>query len=65
MLGKLLSSAIKIVTLPIDICESGMDVLCGGDGSKESKQLDDNFISEIRDGICDGIEDALGERRDK
>jgi hypothetical protein len=61
MLGKIISGAIRIMTLPIDICESGLDVLCGGDGSKESKHLGDNFLSEIRDGICDGIEDALGE----
>jgi hypothetical protein len=59
MIGKLISGAIKIVTLPIDIFESGMDVLCGGDGSKDSKHLGENFLSEIRDGICDGIEDAL------
>ncbi len=63
MIGKLISGAIRLVTLPIDIAESGMDILCGGDGSKESKQLGDNFLSEIRDGICDGIEDALGERK--
>jgi creatinine amidohydrolase/Fe(II)-dependent formamide hydrolase-like protein len=57
MFGKLLSSAVKIVTCPIDIVESGFDVLCGGDGSKASKQKGDNFISEIRDGICNGLED--------
>ena len=57
MFGKLISSVIKIVTSPIDIAESAMDVMCGGDGSKASKQQSDNFLSEIRDGICNGLED--------
>ena len=59
MLGSLISGIIKVVTLPIDVCESGMDVLCGGDGSKESKQNGENLLSEIRDGICQGIKDGL------
>ena len=59
MLGKLIATGIRVATLPIDILESGMDVLCGGDGSKESKHMGDNFLSEIRDGVCEGIEDAL------
>jgi hypothetical protein len=57
MFGKLLSGAVKLVTCPIDIAESAMDVMCGGDGSKSSKQKNDNFLSEIRDGICNGLED--------
>jgi hypothetical protein len=57
MFGKLLSGVVKAVTCPIDIVESGLDVLTGGDGSKASKQKNDNFMSEIRDGICNGLED--------
>ena len=59
MFGKLISSAIKVATLPIDVAESTLDVLSGGDGSKESKRLADPFMSGIRDGICKGIEDTL------
>ena len=57
MFGKLLSSAVKVVTCPIDVVESVVDVACGGDGSKASKQGADNFMSEFRDGICNGLED--------
>ena len=57
MIEKLLSGTLKVITLPIDIAESGFDVLCGGDGSKLSKKMGCNMLSEIRDGICSGIED--------
>lgn len=61
MIGKGISKLIKIATLPIDIVESTMDVLCGGDGSKESKELSDMpRLGELRDGICKGIEDLDG-----
>ena len=60
MFGKLISSAVKVVTLPVDILESGVDVACGGDGSKESKdQSDMPRLGTLRDGICKGIEDTL------
>ena len=57
MFGKLLSTGLKIVTCPIDIAESTLDVLSGGDGSKESKEMADSPFSGIRDGICKGLED--------
>lgn len=37
MFGSLLSSAIKIVTIPIDVANASADILTGGDGSKESR----------------------------
>jgi hypothetical protein len=46
-----------VATLPVDVAESTLDVMCGGDGSKKSKKQGDNFLSEIRDGICEAIED--------
>ena len=57
MFGKVLSGAIKVITSPIDVVESAADVVTGGDGSKRSKKQADNFMSEIRDGICKGLED--------
>jgi hypothetical protein len=60
MFGKLLSSAVKVVTLPVDVAESIADVACGGDGSKESKKSLDSPVSEIRDAICEGLEDIDG-----
>jgi len=60
MFGKLLSEIVKVATLPIDVVESGLDVLIGGDGSKDSKEASDMpRLGSLRDGICDGIEDAI------
>lgn len=62
MFGKLFSGVIKLVTLPVDVLESGLDVITGGDGSKESKESSDiPRLGELRDGICKGIEDTLDE----
>ena len=57
MFGKLISSAIKVATLPIDIVESVADVAVGGDGSKKSKRMNDNPMSEIRDSVCKAVEE--------
>ncbi len=65
MLGKLLGQAVsgvvKIATLPIDVAESGIDIISGGDGSKRSKKQGFAPLSDLRDGICKGIEDATDE----
>ena len=59
-LGKFISKTVKVLTLPVDIVESGFDILCGGDGSKESKEATGMpRLGELRDGICKGIEDAI------
>ena len=60
MFGKLITGIIKIATLPVDVVESVVDVATGGDGTKESKERSGMpRVGELRDGICDGIEDAL------
>lgn len=65
MLGSILSGIIKVATLPIDIAESGLDVIAGGDGSKESKEESGiTPFSSLRDGVCKGIEDALDGEED-
>jgi hypothetical protein len=57
-LGTILSSAVKVVTCPIDIAESVMDVATGGDGSKASKRSSGvPMLSEIRDAACKPLED--------
>jgi hypothetical protein len=58
MFGSLLSSAIKVATLPIDAVEAAVDVAAGGDGSKQSRnQSDANIASKLRDAICDTVEE--------
>jgi hypothetical protein len=58
MFGNLLSGIVKIVTVPIDIVESVADVGLGGDGSKASKKSSDMpMLSDLRDAICEPLED--------
>ena len=57
-IGKLLSTATKVVTCPIDIVESVADVASGGDGSRDSKQASGGAVlSEMRDAACRALED--------
>jgi hypothetical protein len=59
MFGQLISSGIKIVTLPIDATNAGLDVLAGGNGSKRSRLDCPNPLSlaeEIRDAVADAAE---------
>ncbi len=58
MFGSIISSAIKIATLPIDVVETVADVAIGGDGSKASKKMNDaNLMSQMRDAVCDAVEE--------
>jgi hypothetical protein len=58
MLGSFLSKVVKVATCPIDIAESVLDVACGGDGSKRSKDSSDMpRLSELRDAVCKPLED--------
>jgi hypothetical protein len=57
MLGKILGKAIEITTLPLDIVNIGMDHLCGGDGSKESRSESPfGLFEEIRDSVVEHVE---------
>ena len=56
MFGKLLGSAIKIATLPLDVVDVVLDVADGGDGSKRSREQGDNILTNIRDGVIDAVE---------
>lgn len=62
MLGSLISGAIKVVTLPVDMAESAMDVATGGDGSKASKRNSEVPLpSLLRDAVCEAAEDLDAE----
>ena len=67
MFGKLISGAIKIATCPIDVVGAGMDVLCGGNGSKASRKMTESplsILTDIRDAACKTIEDIDKESTD-
>lgn len=55
MFGNLLSSVIKVATLPLDAINAGADMLCGGDGSKKSRTQDESptaMLEKLRDAIA-------------
>ena len=56
MLGKLLSGALKVVTLPVDIVEVGIDMATGGNGDR--REMKDAFpcASSLRDKVAEAIE---------
>lgn len=59
-IGKFLSTVTKVVTLPLDAVSSGMDLMCGGDGSKKSRTQDSTplgLLEELRDKITETMED--------
>ena len=56
MIGKLISGVIKIVAAPIIATEIVMDVVCGGDGSYESRTDGIAPASEITKAICEQLE---------
>lgn len=58
MLGKIISIAIKVVTLPVDIVNAAADVGIGGDGSKKSRNDPDfpnplSALEKVRDAAAD------------
>lgn len=60
MIGKLLSKAIKVVTLPLDAANAAANIACGGSGSKRSRNSGDTLLStleELRDQVAKDAED--------
>lgn len=58
MFGSLISGIVKVATCPIDIAESTMDYVTGGDGSKASKRSSGMpMLSELRDAALKPIEE--------
>ena len=61
MLGNLISTVIKVATLPVDAANAGLDMLCGGDGSKKSRTQADTpltLLENLRDEIAKAVKDA-------
>lgn len=59
MFGKLISGAIKIVTLPVDAANAAKDIAFGGDGSKRSRNHEFDPLSaaeNLRDRVADAAE---------
>lgn len=62
MFGKLIGSAIRVVTLPVDAANAAMDVATGGDGSKRSRNAPDNcspfaLAEQVRDSVAKAAEE--------
>jgi hypothetical protein len=62
MIGKLLGSAVRIVTSPIDAANIFADTVTGGDGSKRSRTDDDEdvilgSVEKMRDRFAEIFED--------
>lgn len=57
MFGKFLSSAIKIVTLPVDVAEITLDVATGGNGDRDNLRDNLPLPSTLRDKVAEVAED--------
>lgn len=59
MLGKILSTVTRTVTLPVDAANAALDVACGGDGSKKSRMENPatGDLERIRDEVAEDMED--------
>lgn len=62
MLGSLLSTVTKVVTLPLDVDNSTMDVMSGGSGSKASRTNPNDLnplgdLERIRDRVAETLEE--------
>lgn len=63
MFGKLISSAIKVATLPVDAANATLDVVTGGSGSKRSRNHNPDFpnplsmVEKARDAVADAAEE--------
>lgn len=60
MIGKLLGTAIRVVTLPLDAANAGIDILTGGDGSKPSQCHVCNPLTALED-----LRDQIAETADE
>ncbi len=59
MIGKILSTTVKLVTLPIDAASIAMDIAIGDDGSKHSRTQNPGTgdLENLRDRITEALED--------
>lgn len=55
MFGELLSTVVKVATLPLDVTNATLDIVTGGDGSKKSRKdspITLSMLEEIRDELA-------------
>lgn len=64
MIGKLIGTAIRVATLPVDALEIGADLMTGGDGSRRELRGAVPMLSELRDKVAETAEgiDRKGKR---
>ena len=56
MFGNLISGAVRLITIPVDVVEVGVDMVTGGDGSREDLNKVVPLPSNLRDATCDLLE---------
>ena len=59
MFGSILSSAVKVATLPLDVTNSVVNVVSGGQGSKQERErtLLTGDLEKLRDELASALED--------
>lgn len=59
MFGSLLSAALKVVTLPVDVVEIAADAVIGGDGDRSElkEAIPTPLPSDLRNRIADALKD--------
>lgn len=58
MFGSILGSIVKVATLPVDVVDITLDVVTGGDGSKQSRKASPlSMITDVRDAVVDELEE--------
>ncbi len=58
MFENLFSLPLRVLTLPVDVANATLDIACGGDGSKRSRQDSPLApLEQIRDRAAETLED--------
>ena len=60
MFGSILGTVARVAVLPAAVADAGMDILCGGDGSKRNRNLTDsplNGVVQLGEAIAEACEE--------
>ena len=57
MFGNILSSVVKVATLPLDVVEIAADMATGGSGDRTEMKEVLPLPSELRNKVCEVLED--------
>ncbi len=56
-IGKIIGTGIRVVSLPLDAANAGLDIATGGSGSKRSRNSDDfnplSALEQLRDEVAE------------